>query len=930
MSDSETAASEIKAVPAFSFNASAAKKKVSEENDRHLSQRDHKLHHDDKRHDSFRSEKAHRHDRYRQYERDRRRTEDHRSRSDLPDSKSRLVVSTKVPTAESAKPSVAQNKQKGKSTAGMSVSGISDESLFMVDVRPDIDNLTYGKPSNYAVPKFYRIGRRRVLGLGPAYRLSSGYEFQSWDKDDDYKPVAQSWAMTGRPKRIKVVNENNNDELEFISISRKEKVSDSENPFRRFGEESAESDVTSSDDEEDIHSESAKKIAELSRAVDTYPHVIDNWHALATALAAAAPYGSIARVRDEIAFSVYEKAVKANPGDVSLTLKYMDLYENLKGKYFAGKKWHDILLEYPKVVNFWATWLLFIMRDAATFDYEQLLQDMSDVIKRMSAIAEKDESTQESLVYCIFLAMKFVYEAGYSEHAIAVVQGLITLNYKYPEGSSVPARYEWLKALWESDGLRIGDAEEAETDHENLEEWLDLELEKSSHILPLHITSVDATADPFRVVIFSDIEPFMFSFGKSARSKMLWTALKFLGCHVPYACDYLEKYPLTFEIKEATDGRDELEFVVDAEFVSRIISGLVADVEDEAVLEWMLRWTYQTQDIKSARKFAKTVLKYNQHSEILWVVYGELEWTLDIVQAEKVFSAAMNIGGMTVRSRWVECAFFSLKDDVLSIICGIAEGRKLSPTSVAISKAREFLAGTSIHGAKILSILEYITKSITEALQILTKFDASDGNSKEQMVVFGARLLEFHSKNTFAFKVATMREYLKEAIRLFPANETLLTIFVRCERRFQIDNVVNSVLLDDAVMANATPQVWRVAVWFYEGIGNKGMARNILEKAVNGKGKMNLSVWRGRAALEDDDATRSVIYRAVAACPWAKSILLEAIKNSNVERRAILEILLERGLRVCAEIPESLLAIPLESEDEPVSESEPELRDDPV
>ncbi|KAK9247671.1 NRDE-2, necessary for RNA interference-domain-containing protein [Lipomyces tetrasporus] len=850
---------------------------------------------------------------------------------------------------------------------------MSSGQLYAIDTRRDLDNLTYGKPSKYSVPKYYRVGRGRVLGLGPEFRLEQSMEEDSGPavivrdsgRDSETK-TRRAWVLSSRTKRLRLDTEDDDWRGllgNFVPLSSRynpdEKTADDD----RVSDEnkSIESDITSGEDESyDIHATASKKIMELSKAVDEFPKSASRWHNLANAMAASAPSGSPVRVQWEVSFSVYQKAVDANPGETSLTLKYMDLHENLSGKYQAAKKWLELISKYPKNLEFWIGWMEFNIRDSSNFEYQSVLAKLIDVIARISGAAEKESEVEKHLVYVMVRACRFIYEAGYTEHAIAVIQGLLEINYLCPDASTDPSvRMQWLRTFWAKETPRIGEivglqwqSTYAATESHGTERsenavktsWIKKELEASNYLLPSR-TDQDED-DPFRVILFTDIAPFMYVFRTvTARTDLVWASLKFLGCDIAKwnGNSYLDSWPVKFSIEETATGNDPFEHVIDIEFTDRVIKSLQTIVDEEDLLVWFLEWDFRRNGSTSL-KSARSLLKRKRDGIKLWRQYSSIEWRLGHNEkASSVYMTAVEFlkdddRCILLWERWAELAFFEVQEDAFTILLGIPEGRKLEEISnTAVLKARTMLTGMvrrflgqgqpelASNAMKCLTLLEYLAsdrdidraaKSFTTFIDELTLRYADESEVRESCSLFMAKMIKFHMSTSPFYKVATLRVHLESCIAAFPHNMEFISMYTLNERKYRIDNnvnnLLNNVLLNEDVVTIA---LWRFAIWYELDRGAVHVARSFFERAVTTKRTQNnIDLWRAYVMFEMQQGMRlnakKVLFRAIAMCPWARDLLLAAFDSireamNDSELRQVCDILVERQLRIRVEVPEN-------------------------
>ncbi|KAK9369413.1 NRDE-2, necessary for RNA interference-domain-containing protein [Lipomyces kononenkoae] len=883
---------------------------------------------------------------------------------------------------------------------------MSNSQLFAVDTKRDPDNLTYGKPSQYSVPKYYRVGGGRVLGLAREFRLErrdaevSGPTIIVQDSEQvgETKP-RRAWVLSSQTKRLRVDSQQYDSQGlagNFVPLSSRytpDKGTDGDiMGVGAVRTDVSESDITSEEDGDrhDIHTAATQKIIELSKAVNEFPKSPARWHELATAMADNAPFGSRIRVLWEMSFSVYEKAVDANPGETSLTLKYMLLFENLKGKYQAAKKWLELIDNYPKNLDFWISWMEFNIRDSSSFEYESVLAKLVEVVAKVVGAAEEDDEVEENLVYVLVRVCRYIYEAGYTEHSIAVIQGLLQLNYFCGvAGTNLSVRLQWLQTFWATETPRIGeingerwqntyitgksDDSVGQSDETAKESWIKEEREASKYILPSR-TDQDED-DPFRVIVFTDIQPFMYFFRTSkARTDLVWASLKFLGCNVAKwnGNSFLDSWPTKFSIEETALGIDPFEHVIDIEFTDRLIKSLQTVIDDEDLLVWFLEWDFRKNGSASV-KTAKSLLKRMRDGIKLWRMYSSIEWRLGHKEkANSVYMAAVEFlkdddRCILVWESWAELASFEGQEDAINILLGISEGRELEEVSnTSVLKTRTVLTAMvrrfsaqgqpdlASNAIKCLTLIEYLasdrdidlaTQSFTSLTDELRLRYPDEREVNESGSLFMAKLIRFHMSHSAFYKVATLRGYLDSCIRKFPQNMEFIAMYAVNERYYRIENNVNNLL--NTVILNedvVTVALWRFAIWYQLELGAVHVARSIFERAVTcERTRNNVGLWSAYMLFEMQQGMRlnakKVLFRAIALCPWARDILLHAFDTlrgvmNDSELRQAYDILMERELRIRVEIPENefghldvvqaaLIDLPLDADSDDDSDRSP-------
>jgi hypothetical protein len=205
----------------------------------------------------------------------------------------------------------------------------------------------------------------------------------------------------------------------------------------------------------------------------------------------------------------------------------------------ALKKWEQVRKDEDDNFTLWITHLNYCMTDIASFRYdavkEMLLDKLRQVLSR-SASGPLQNVLQEAIY--IFLRMtRFMHDAGFKELAVGAWQAMLELTFFRPSGvESKDSAMADFRDFWESEVPRIGepgalgwnryseaggedpelqsavDADaEAEPSRDAYESWANVErLQADKARMPARTMDEDNQDDPFRVVMYSDIEPLLF------------------------------------------------------------------------------------------------------------------------------------------------------------------------------------------------------------------------------------------------------------------------------------------------------------------------------------------------------------------------------------------------------------------------------------
>ncbi|RDA87614.1 hypothetical protein CP532_3997 [Ophiocordyceps camponoti-leonardi (nom. inval.)] len=204
----------------------------------------------------------------------------------------------------------------------------------------------------------------------------------------------------------------------------------------------------------------------------------------------------------------------------------------------ASKKWTRISEDEHRSFLLWRVHVDYAMSSIATVQFEDIktmmVRRLRDVCSR-SGLGSREDLAEA--IYVFLRATRFIHDAGYKELAVAAWQGLLELNLFRPD--SVESQVEALAAFrdfWESEVSRVGeagaqgwrqyvqsgvtgDAPDVTADEEAMktsrrdsyDTWATAErLCGRKAVMPARTMDTGTDDDPFRIVMYSDIEPLLF------------------------------------------------------------------------------------------------------------------------------------------------------------------------------------------------------------------------------------------------------------------------------------------------------------------------------------------------------------------------------------------------------------------------------------
>ncbi|KAI5858627.1 NRDE-2, necessary for RNA interference-domain-containing protein [Tricharina praecox] len=318
-----------------------------------------------------------------------------------------------------------------------------------------------------------------------------------------------------------------------------------------------------------------KSMVEFARKVEAEPRNAEAWLAYVghhdTIISGAGRRKTAAEKRStaEVQLDILQKALNKNPGHEALLSKYMDVAQEILPPQKLLSKWNEILKENPSQINLWRKFIDFRQTDFLSFSYPKCLKCYEECLAVLRTAAFRAgvgsldrQALDEVIVYVFTRTILFMSESGYRESAIAALQAMLELNLFHPTNLTPPTSQlefemilEVFERFWDSEVPRIGekkalgwasfvDAAETGTSPKASKDdlqlppleprdpfgsWTDAELEWSRKTgMPARTIDEIDDDDPYRVILFSDIRPFLFSFSSETSRKRLAEAFLML------------------------------------------------------------------------------------------------------------------------------------------------------------------------------------------------------------------------------------------------------------------------------------------------------------------------------------------------------------------------------------------------------------------
>ncbi|PGG96382.1 hypothetical protein AJ80_09837 [Polytolypa hystricis UAMH7299] len=314
--------------------------------------------------------------------------------------------------------------------------------------------------------------------------------------------------------------------------------------------------------------------ADLSRRVVEHPEDLDAWFELINhqdALVGTADTDGRRRLTSaekrsvaDIRISMCEKALKklsTNTPRDRLLLRMMEEGASIWDTRTISDKWKSILHRNPGFIRLWVKYLDFQQTLFVNFTYDQCRSIFLDCLKINRSRPDSPEHDVINLYLLLRLSL-FLREAGFLEQAVGLWQALLEFNLFQPEGIDVAGNIDTALAafaeFWESEAPRIGeggakgwnntdniamgersDASGLSIDSRSVfKSWETSERHQMiSSRLPARTLDDVQEDDPFRVILFSDIQDFLVPFTKPSMTEMLIDTF-LLFCRLPPIAPY--------------------------------------------------------------------------------------------------------------------------------------------------------------------------------------------------------------------------------------------------------------------------------------------------------------------------------------------------------------------------------------------------------
>lgn len=607
-----------------------------------------------------------------------------------------------------------------------------DGAVFFSDRKGDLGNIEYGGNNKSSVPFYrtndrYMLGAERGAhhaGSSPLASLTRKEVALLWRSTGYVADAAAEKPILGvdRADHAPVLCD---DDADFVSlkdsrVKKHEQIDpgheESQSPRSHSSSlsESGEESTVKEEGDQTIDHDSASQAARAENArlagvVKQEPQSAEAWHQyiefqevwLGGGFQSDAQSLSTRGVAD-VKLSMYSKAIKSvKDNDPKLEILLCDMMREAEKVLEAQKlekRWQEAIKGHRHFSKLWLAYLDFMQSSSASFQ----LTTYQDMVKECLSIltgAWKAKQPAQDIVDLVYLFLRYsccMRDAGYYELATGLWQAVFELNFPIPSRrpltGNAQERIDELEEFWDGEESRCGEyaisfgqkevpaaaqplsdsfanAQNSERPDASMERFAKEETGRARRSQRPARASDDADSDdPFRVVLFSDLKPFLFLVPDGFRRVLVNAFLCFYGlpplldtdttvddiqywwqdsflnqgwdCNIARAQpDSVPQDPTIlnsrttiealFAKSQALPGSlvfPSLRSISDVSFVTNTLTYLTAHGPlDTSLLVYLIAFTHHTSPT-SARSLAKAFLKKDPNNVPIYLALSHLEF----------------------------------------------------------------------------------------------------------------------------------------------------------------------------------------------------------------------------------------------------------------------------------------------------------------
>lgn len=644
--------------------------------------------------------------------------------------------------------------------------------------------------------------------------------------------------------------------------------------------------------------------ADLSRATKFTPTDINTWLALIEHQAQLMfpdvhlddLTSSQRRIVADVRLSIFDQAFKfvleQHPHHDRLLALYIKEGSRIWDAPKLAQKWKQALKQHSSSQLLWTEYLDYVQTDPANFRYEKCRDQYLQCLETLTTHGKETDPEEQQIIaktitYVLLRLTSFTKDAGYGELAIATWQAVLEYYVFAPEALQGQSRLEAFEEFWESDVPRIGE--------ENAVGWRastgSTASRKPSHVASPTVESQkpyarfartessmnkafflpaatadeeDESDDPFRYVMFSDIEPILERLPGHLDVEMLVQAfLIFMGLPPADRENALSQdrssdlYLQDGRGRVTTQRHDSLSLFYrdfhsrnlpeEHDFIHRALSALTQAIASyEELGEYLLAFLTCVNPSQT-KKAAKRLIKQRPTSLRYYNAFALAEARVrgtgsELEKAVGIWKQALTLADslpddardetillwhswmMTLNNSGGESAALRLLLLMPDGATGAVQSQPSTASAGTVLRSKRHLEegfdrmhlkrrhGHTALYADCLAWLRYLSADY-DVKAALTSFATTATRLKtvenkralELLHQAKARLLGCHIKARRPFKPTVFRDELAESKRLFPENSAMLSRYYEVARRTRLEDRLRDALSEAGTASSTSP-----------------------------------------------------------------------------------------------------------------------------
>lgn len=579
----------------------------------------------------------------------------------------------------------------------------------------------------------------------------------------------------------------------------------------------------------------------------------------------------------------------------------------------------------------------------------------------MRTIAERAERQ----VYALLRFTSAARDAGFIELAQNIWQGLLEYNFDIEPGGTEARRLQRVEELWAKEAPKIGDPVERRVPESQTMSPCILQQSSSSIAMHGQASSLWANQeirlsrqqvdggggaenveDPFSIILFQDIEPFLFTITSDKALLLIDGLLTFYGLPLlandaPSPASHWQADPFVLHLLRGTSiatevfgerttskttpttlfSRQHHCWKTDhATFIRQVLDTLLrrlqACPELTALAEYYMALMAHSFP-NEARQAAKNILKRVPLNLRLYHAMGLVEALLGNNEAaDKISASALDMCGRLPEAQRDDEALLRLSwvwqaidrqdgPDALSRLREASQGapafeKLIQSRDQALQHGRYYQACAY---SEMLALEPYLVHdfdlrnalaAFQDEMEHLASSAGSSAFGLELLHQARALLVQHHVRQFKHFSPIQIRDALRQSVLQFPANTLFLRLFMENEARFIIDDRIRS-STRDVVLSQEEPSLVTYLAYIQHEIRSiesfgvtQHSIRTRLEQALSSRcGKCSQGLWMEYFFFEllvakDLRRAKAVFYRGFESVPWSKQFALLAFEHLAV------------------------------------------------